>query len=387
MHILVVTHYWQPHSGGIETVAYEQSRRLLKRGFKITVVTSKIPSSQPKYEYDIDFKILRVPALNLFETAISIPYPIFSPEILSFLKETVKDVDLIHAHEIFYLSSFFASYFAKKYNKPFILTQHIPNFSYQKRFLNLAKAFITYSIGKKVIDNCFRIIASSDETAKYLRKCFGMKSIVLYNGVDHKKFFPLSNEEKIALRQKFELPVDKKIAIYVGRIIKEKGVHLLLKTMKILKNEKEIFFIIAGRGKDEYKFKRFIKEKNLRNCKFFGFTKDLVSYYQLSDLAVFPFLRREGLAMVVLEAFACGVPVVTTNIKSGHTEVIEDDKNGYLVNPDPIELAEKIKEVCCNDSYRQAGKNAREIIEKELNWEVNVDKLVRIYENVLERKT
>src|SRR5579864_997763 len=105
MKILIVTHYFEPHIGGIEIVAYNQAKELVKRGHEVTIVTSKL-HREKAVEQTEGIRIVRVPAWNLFEKNFDVPYPIFSPLLISTIRREMKKSDIIHAHGILYLGSF-----------------------------------------------------------------------------------------------------------------------------------------------------------------------------------------------------------------------------------------------------------------------------------------
>ena len=86
MKILIITHYFEPHIGGIEIVAYNQAKELVKKGHEVTIVTSKL-DREKAVEQKEGIRIVRVPAWNLFENKFDVPYPIFSPRLISTINE------------------------------------------------------------------------------------------------------------------------------------------------------------------------------------------------------------------------------------------------------------------------------------------------------------
>lgn len=119
--LCIVTHTFLPHVGGIERVVYEQSKRLLKRQFELLVLTNRIGTGK-QYSYD-GIKVQCYDSLSV-GFRLGIPYPIPSVRSFKTFLDLVKSSSLIHAHGHPYLSSLIASKLAKKYKKPFVLTQH-----------------------------------------------------------------------------------------------------------------------------------------------------------------------------------------------------------------------------------------------------------------------
>jgi len=112
--------------------------------------------------------------------------------------------------------------------------------------------------------------------------------------------------------------------------------------------------------------------------------KLLPLYYNAADYFVIPSSSGEGLPLVLLEAMACGLPVITTSV-GGTPEIVEDMKNGVLVPPrNPKALAETISMFLSNKGLGQAiGTKARKTVEDELPWEENVRRLQNVYDELL----
>ncbi len=386
MRILVVTHYWPPHIGGVETVAYEQARRIAVKGYDVTVFTSRVPRNTPEYSEEDHVKVFRAPAINLLEDKFGIPYPIFAFNALNTLRELVRRVDIVHVHEAFYHSSYFALNYAKKYGKPSIVTMHISKRKFGSTILNLA-GYCLDLIERDGLRKTSLIIGVSRKTLNSK----GVKGIVLYNGVDHEKFRPPTPKEKEELRRKLGIPPERMVALYVGRIARiSKGVDILVEAMEILeKKRSNVFFLIAGGGVDENWLRREIALRKLRNVKYLGQIeyRSLPEIYMASDIAVFPYRTGEGMPMTLLEALSTGLPVVTTRVKGGHLEIVRDKYNGLLADfENPEDLALKIELLEANPSLvAEMSLNNRRVVEEKYTWDINVKMLQKIYEGVLSR--
>src|SRR4030067_1020839 len=185
--LLIVTHTFLPHVGGIERVVYEQGKRLLRGGVDVTVLTSKMHTAN---SYVVDgIKVRCYDSLNAaFD--LGIPYPI--PQINSFktFLKCVNESDLIHVHGHPYLSSLYAAKLAKSYAKPVILTQHNTFIEYENAFWDHVEWLNDASVGKQVIKNSDRIIAVSNATKRYVHSLGAdpAETSGLHNGVDVDRF-------------------------------------------------------------------------------------------------------------------------------------------------------------------------------------------------------
>lgn len=152
---------------------------------------------------------------------------------------------------------------------------------------------------------------------------------------------PVSKEEKSKLRRQLNIE-DKKTVITVGQFIHRKGFDVLLKAWKQADDKAQL--LIIGGGDEQISYEKFVKENGLQNVRIIGFIQkeELFKYYCASDIFVLP-TREDVWGLVVNEAMAVGLPVITTDNCNAGLELIENGINGYIV---PVEndneLAEKI---------------------------------------------
>lgn len=138
-----------------------------------------------------------------------------------------------------------------------------------------------------------------------------------------------TNEEKEVIRSKLGLE-SKFIVISVGSFIKRKNFEFLINSWK--KANKEILLILVGSGPDETIYRELINRYDLKNVRIIGFRPkdELLNYYLASDIFIMPTLE-DIWGLVINEAMACGLPVITTNKCVAGLELIEDGKNGYIL--------------------------------------------------------
>jgi glycosyltransferase involved in cell wall biosynthesis len=381
--LCVVTHTFLPHVGGIERVVYEQSKRLLQKQFELMVLTNRI-GTEKQYSYDG----ISVQCYNSLSIGfrLGIPYPI--PNVTSYktFLECIRSSDLIHAHGHPYLSSFMAAKIAKKYSKPLVLTQHNTFIEYEDSFWDHVEWLNDLAIGKQVLKQADKIIVVSNATMKYVLSLGAdpQKISVLHNGVDTDRFKPLTGV-KDEIRKKLGIPKNAVVVITVRRLVYKNGVDTLIDSAEIaIKKNPRLVFLVIGKGPDFDEVKAKIAQLGIgNNFRLTGFVSDgdLPFYYNAADFFVLPSKSGEGLPLVALEAMACGLPVVATNV-GGISEIITKDY-GKVVPPDaPDALAEAVLEF----SHRElsALKNElRTMIEQRYSWDKNVERLIEIYEELI----
>jgi glycosyltransferase involved in cell wall biosynthesis len=373
-----------PHVGGIERVVYEQCKRLMQKQFEPMVLTHRNYTDK-NYVFDG----IRVQCYNSLNVGFRLGIPYAIPHISSFktFLEAVKSSDLIHVHGHPYPSSFIAAKIAKKYSKPLVLTQHNTFIEYEGILWDHVEWLNDCAIGKQVLKEADKIVVVSNATRKYVLSLGATpeKIEVLHNGVDLKRFRPLTGI-KDEMRKKLGIAKDSNVVLTIRRLVYKNGIDTLIESAKkAIKKDPRLVFLIVGKGPDSEKIKEKIGQLGIqKNFRLTGFISDeeLPFYYNAADFFVLPSKSGEGLPLVALEAMACGVPVIATDV-GGISEVVKEDC-GKLVPPNnPDSLAEAILEFSHNRDLSALRKDLRAMTEQKYSWDKNVEKLVEIYEELI----
>ncbi|MDR2917486.1 MAG: glycosyltransferase family 4 protein [Tannerella sp.] len=178
------------------------------------------------------------------------------------------------------------------------------------------------------------------------------------NGLDF-NFFDKKHYSEYSLRQQYNLSDHDFVFIFVGRIVKEKGVDELLYAFDKMSRKYpdiKLFFVGEAEKQDPISPASEIIIKENKSIHYFGLQKDIRPYLALSDTLVLP-TYREGFGMVLLEAAAMGVPTIASDIIGCNNVVIEGE-NGLLVKPkDKESLLEKMELMYNNEQLRHTLKN------------------------------
>ena len=173
---------------------------------------------------------------------------------------------------------------------------------------------------------------------------------------------------------------DEEYYLFAGRLDKTKGIDVLVETAKIKPNLK---FIIVGDG--QYKTKNH-KSSNIEYlgqlCKI-----DLIQRLQNCSALIFPSIWYEAMPMAIIEAFACGKPVIASRL-GAMVEIIEEGKTGILFEPgNAKDLASKIEWAASHQSeMHNMGANARMVFEEKYTAESNYLKLMEIYSQAIDHR-
>ncbi len=381
-HLCIVTHTFLPHVGGIERVVYEQGKRLMQQGFKLTVLTNKI-GTEKKYTYE-GINVQCYDSLNL-GFRLGIPYVIPSIGSLRIFLETLKSCDIIHAHGHPYLSSLIAAKVAERYNKPFILTQHNTFIQYQGIW-NIVEKLNDTLVGSRVLKSADKIIIVSKATKDYVLSlgANAERTEIIHNGVDLTRFRPIP-ECRHTIRKKLAVPEDAMVAVTVRRLVYKNGIDTFIESAKIaIRENPQLFFIAVGGGPDFSQVKAKVEQLEIeKNFKLAGFVadRDLPSYYNSADFFILPSKSGEGLPLVALEAMACGLPVVATDV--GGIKEIMIEGCGEIVPPDSPEHLAKAMINVSRSNPASCKEALRKEIEERYSWDRNVEKLMKIYEELI----
>jgi len=297
----------------------------------------------------------------------------------------VKSSDIVHAHGHPYLTSLISAKLAKRYNKPFVLTQHNTFIKYDSMFDNVERVN-DLTVGKETLKEADRIITVSNATKEYVLSLGAKpdKIKVLYNGVDLNHFKPMP-PRRAEMRRKLGIPQNSTVALTVRRLVYKNGIDTLIESAKIaVKKNPNLVFLVVGKGPDQNSVQERIRQLGLEgNFKIVGFVsdEDLPYCYNAADFFVLPSKSGEGLPLVALEAMACGLPVMATDV-GGTREILMEDF-GRLVPPNqPEQMAKAILEYSGAD-LSSRRRELRAAVEEKYSWERNVETLVGIYEELI----
>ncbi|MDI9395921.1 MAG: glycosyltransferase family 4 protein [Euryarchaeota archaeon] len=193
---------------------------------------------------------------------------------------------------------------------------------------------------------------------------------------------------KFDLKNKYKLK-EKKIVLFLGRIVRIKGLDYLIRSFSLLeKDNEQIFMIVAGDGPERIRYEKLAKEQGIKNIIFTGRVskKDIASYYNACDVFVLPSIfdkqYYEPWGLVINEAMAFGKPIIATNAVGASADLIKNNYNGYVVEEKNVkELYKSMKRILSDDEkMRKMGANSRNIFEEKNNYTTFFETLSRSIE-------
>lgn len=366
MKVLMVTPYYYPVIGGVESLVENVAIKLNERGIQTDIMTFNYSSNfKPiwrRSEVTLNnVKIIRMPVIRL-------PRPtFFINHLTKNLREELKHYDIIHFHNETDLSFPIFSYHL---NRPKLLHTHVLDTTYnyflmnpviKRVFVNLADIYIALS------NFAFKLLTNLGVPPQKIK--------ILPNGIDVSKFRESGKEKS------------ENLLLFVGRLDPKKGLDTLLASLKYI--EKPVELVIIGPSSNYIGYSQYIiklindvSKSSRHNIRYIGKvnSEDLIRWYQKASMLIMPSIH-ESFPMVNLESLACGTPVIASNV-GAIPEVVHNYENGLLIPPsNPIKLAAAIQYLIDNEQERlKFGKFGRKWIVENYSTDITVKKYISLYQ-------
>ena len=351
-------------------MAQNQAKGLAKHGRSVSILTSAVSGKKGRQLHKDGYVVNRIPAWNFFEK-LGVPFPIFSPRLFRISYELVKESDLVHIHDVFYVSSQVAALAAIIRKRPLFITQHVSIVDHPNKSAMLVQRLLYKTIGTYLFKKARGVIVYNVNVKTFLLALGVDETKILqnHNGVDTDFFTPASDPEKLQLKLKYGLPPAKPVILFVGRLVPKKGYDLVYN----VKSE-EYITLIVGEGRVSG---WMVEGENMR---FFGSANraELLDLYRLSDIFVFPAVG-EIFTLVMQEAMACGLPIVTTSDKGYSDYKLRRELIGFT-DRNVRAIQQKIRSILSNNELRlKMSRYSRQFATEEFNWDSNYANEITVY--------
>lgn len=369
---MILSHF-HPVIGGAEIQAQRMGESLAQKGYGITVLTPRYRGLKPNE----DLNGIRVRRLPVFGRGRMV-FLSFIGACIFYIWRRRREIDILQAHQLAG-PGLIACLAGKIFAKPVVARVEGggQNGSEIKLLAKKPLGLLRIRLMKKNTDF---FIAVSRAIEKDLGE-FGIHNVFFIpNGVDTNKFSASADSDKANLRKQLELPPDRVIFTYAGRLEYVKGVDILLQTWQMLspRARKAVSLVVLGEGSLKEKVEAAAPSDNII---FRGAVENVCQYLQASDVLIIP-SRYEGSCIALLEAMSCGLAVLASSV-GGNCDIINDD-NGVLFEPEScIELAEWIERLCDNQDLRlKLGRTAKAVVADNYSLDQVVQRHESIYKTI-----
>lgn len=375
--------------GGSQRVAYNISRALSDRGHDVVIYTSNMMNPYCRLNADNEeINGVRVVRFRNISSITSKTIRLFiTPEMIPWVKKKIQKFDVAHLHEFRNFQHFVVHYYARKEDVPYLVQAH-GTLSWPGTIEKLKRVY-DIAVCDRVLRAASKVVASGRvEAEQYRERGIAENKIeVIPNGIDLSEFdaFPPQG----AFRKKYGIREDTKLVLYLGRIIRVKGIDYLIRAFdRARKKLYNVKLVIVGPD-DGYLgvCKNLVKALGIeRKVLFTGplYRKEKLEVFNDIDVFVLP-STYEIFPITILEAHACSKPVITTRVGDLPNLVIQG-KTGLLVEPSNVEeLSDALLQILTNRKIaEEISQNARRLVLPKFSMETVALKLEKLYEKVVE---
>ncbi len=385
MRVLMLTWEYPPdHVGGLGKHVCQLSEAMAARGTEVHVIT---PGKQ-----EADSGGEGRPFVHRI-----MPYGVSSPDFLSWvlqlnialgeraarLAREQGDFDLVHAHD--WLAAFAGRAFKHAFRVPLVATLHATEAGRNAGIHNRQQAYISdveWWLGYEA----WRAICCSQHMKREVMGIFNIpddKVVVVPNGVNPEEF---SIADRTLSRKAFAGD-DQRLVFFIGRLVREKGVHVLLEATRILLQQGDnVKLVIAGTGPYEEELKFIAASLGIYSHVYFtGKVSDKTRnhLYRWADASVCPSLY-EPFGIVALEAMAAGSGLVASDV-GGLSEVVEHEVTGLKVPPgDAPALARAVSRLLRDKRLKEnLARRGRKVVRQDYSWSGIAKRTLEVYDRVL----
>lgn len=366
-----------PSVGGSGIVATELGKLLAEKGHEIHFISSSLPFRLNKIYPNIYFHEVEVNQYSVFK------YPPYDLALASKMAEVTKreKLDLLHVH--YAIPHAACAYLAKQMvggDVKIVTTLHgtdITVLGYDPSLTELIRFGIEQSdavtaVSESLVEQTHELIEPKKE----------IKTI--YNFVDEKIYFKRNVAD---LRKRYGIEEDEKVIIHVSNFRKVKRVPDVVRSFNLIQNEVKAKLLLVGDGPELTTVCKLINKLGLDDkVLLLGKQENLAELYSISDLKLL-LSEKESFGLVLIEAMACGVPTIGTNV-GGIPEVIDEGVDGYICELGDInDIANKaITLLSDSDLHRKMSSQAISSVQQKFNSERIVNNYEDLYYSILSNK-
>jgi len=335
MRVLLLSHVAPPHIGGVESVVWMEAQAFRDAGHEVVWITSNATGDGAAPEECERLRIVRIPALHLLERWFGIAYPFFSWSLPFRLWREIGKADLVHVHGLVFPGSPIASWFARLRGKRVLCTDHGGLLQYKSRIATFALRMMMATMGRVTARCSHKLIALNHDVEALLARLSGRRDKVQFlpNPVDVAMFQPPTAEQRAAARE--ALGWDRRPRVLcVSRLLPHKGIDVLLQA-----RHPSFELVFCGPGEPDMRER--IRAAGAQ-CLDPRPREQILQLYQAADAFALP-SHNEGFPVVIQEALACGLPVVTSDLPA--YDAYRDTPGLHLCEPTADVVRERLLEV------------------------------------------
>jgi glycosyltransferase involved in cell wall biosynthesis len=390
MKILHVISDLRPDAGGPPKAALEMCQGLAREGHEVSLYTTdheQKGSSRVKTNEIFEDEGVRI---YIFSSSLIGRWPV-SLGLAKSVRKTIRNFDIVEIHSLYLFHSMITAYYCRKYSIPYVIRPHGSLDPFLRKKGKLKKAIYHFLVEDRNLNNAAAIHYTAEDEKELVHSPLGYKSqaMVVPLGLNLQDYDALP--ERGCFRSQHQELFEKPIILFLGRITPKKGIDLLAKAFGLVARiYPDSRLVIVGPEDNGFgdQVRQWLAESDMLNKTIFtGMLRgqEKLAAFVDADLFVLPsYTENFGIALV--EAMACGLPVITSN-KVNICQEIQQFDAGIVINCDAGELAKAIIVLLENVEIRKEyGTNGRRLVEQKFNWKIVAGQLSKEYQNILQNK-
>ena len=362
-----------PTVGGSGVIATELGKMLAERGHEIHFITSSVPFRLNKIYPTVFFHEVEVNNYSVFQ------YPPYDIALASKMADVIKEekLDVLHVH--YAIPHAVCAVLARDMcgeNIGIVTTLHGTDISVLGEDSTLQQS-IKYGIDRSDI---VTTVSDALKVETYERIETTKPIETIYNFVDEEVFHPMDGSK---LKQQFGIREDERVLIHISNFRKIKNIPDIIDAFMKVREAMPAKLLLVGDGPEKHRVMDKLRDMPYKSdVLFLGKQENIAELFSISDLKLL-LSEKESFGLVLLEAMACGVPGIGTNI-GGIPEVIEHGTNGYLVELGDVDAVAHyaIELLSDEDKLAEFRINALEAVQTKFKSEKIIEQYEKIYEKL-----
>lgn len=387
MKILMISDVYFPRVNGVSTSIRTFAQSLRQQGHVVHLIAPKYPVAIEQSQTEDEQWITRIDARKI----------VFDPEdylmkwsaLMDYAGHLhTGDYDLVHIHTPF-IAHYAGLKIAKQLQVPAVETYHTFFEDYMHHYLpwvprSLAVR-IAQSVSRKQCQQVDTVVSPSAQMRDVLQQ-YGVTTpiTVIPTGLDASRFIP---GDGAAFREKYGIPAQRPLLLFVGRVAHEKNIQFLLEMLSlVIQDHPEVLLVITGEGPAEAMLKKMSRDKGLQqHVMFLGYLDRAIGLnaaYQAADIFVFA-SKSETQGLVLLEAMAQATPVVAI-AELGTASILRQEQGALIAKDDELHFAEQVQTLLIDRQLRERiGKQGKRYVEQVWSSDAQATKLIECYQRLV----
>ncbi len=346
---------------------------MAQHGYQVVILTSRYGRVPDSDRGGPGINVVGVPCSHFLEKVFNIPFPLFSFSLIWRAWSLVRTADVVHIHDVFYLSSWVAGAFAALLGKPVLVTQHVAMVDHSSRLIMLVQRLVYATFGRWLFSGARKVVVYNQNVQSFLQS-MGVapgKILLLSNGIDTLAFRPAAQQERVEIRKCFGLPQERLLVLFVGRLVEKKGYRVLLSARD---PAYEIVFIGPG---------PIPKDGHFDDVHWMGpmDQEQTAQMFRACDVFAFPAVG-EIFTLVMQEAMASGLPVVTTDDSAYDGSLVSHCVTVCRRDAESFRAA-ITKTLSDPEALRRLSAESRDVAVRGFDWRRNFPALEAVYSEIL----